>query len=113
MFTKDEIRAHLKALRTNAGLTQAALAKRLQSSPKRIANVESGLRGASMELIAQWATACGCTARLSFEPGVPTPPPQLAMELQQLLAHLPEGASAALLLQHLKLWRTACGMGQG
>jgi transcriptional regulator with XRE-family HTH domain len=53
------IPARLRAIREGAGFTQAALAERLGSTPKRVANIEGGRRRASVDLMAQWAEACG------------------------------------------------------
>jgi transcriptional regulator with XRE-family HTH domain len=107
--TTNNIRARLKALRNRAGLTQAALAARLHSSPKRIANIESGARKPSLELIAAWAEACAHTLVVSFEQ-IPTAPiSPLASELLALAQDLPDGQAGQLLAQHLELWRAACG----
>lgn len=59
MSEPTSIPARLRAIREGAGLTQAALAERLGSTPKRVANIEGGRRRASLDLIAQWAEACG------------------------------------------------------
>ncbi len=108
MSTPTHIRARLKALRNHAGLTQAALAARLRSSPKRIANIEAGIRKPSLELIAAWAEACAHTFVVSFEQSPTAPMPPLAAELLALAHDLPDGPAGQLLAQHLELWRAAC-----
>ena len=55
--------AHVRRWRTRAKLTQAALAKRLQSSQSRVAKLEAGDPSVSLDLLARAAIAAGATQR--------------------------------------------------
>ena len=53
----------LRTRRTNAGLTQAALARRLGSSQSRVAKMEAGDPSVSLDLLIRALLAVGATRR--------------------------------------------------
>ncbi len=59
MTTSPQIGSQLRQLRKAAGLTQAELGARLGCTQRRITNIEGGVRRPSVELLGQWARACG------------------------------------------------------
>ena len=54
--------------RTNAGLTQAQLAERMQTTQSVIARLESGRAHPSTRTLERFAQATGARLRISFEP---------------------------------------------
>lgn len=60
----------LKALRTSAGLTQTQLAERLGNggySKCIVSAIENGKRNVGLNLLNEWATACGYRVKVNFE----------------------------------------------
>jgi ribosome-binding protein aMBF1 (putative translation factor) len=60
----------LIAARTKAGLTQAQLAARMQTTQAVIARLEGGQTKPSTRTLERFATATGMRLRISFEPTV-------------------------------------------
>ena len=54
--------------RTNAGLTQAQLAERMQTSQSAVARLESGRTQPSTRTLEKFAQAAGMRLKISFEP---------------------------------------------
>ena len=63
----NELVAHLKAIRTEAGLTQQELAERVGVSRKTINTVENGVFVPSTVLALKLASALGTTVEALFE----------------------------------------------
>jgi transcriptional regulator with XRE-family HTH domain len=103
------IAERLKQLRLGARLTQAQLAGLLSgSSAKRITNIERGARRPSLDLVEQWAAACGRRLTLSFEPLIERDEedPELMATLRDLVESPPRGSTAReALKQHLSAWK--------
>jgi len=60
----------LKALRVSAGLTQTQLAERLGNggySKCIVSAIENGKRNVGLNLLNDWATACGYRVKVNFE----------------------------------------------
>jgi transcriptional regulator with XRE-family HTH domain len=60
----------LKALRISAGLTQTQLAERLGNggySKCIVSAIENGKRNVGLNLLNDWATACGYRVNVKFE----------------------------------------------
>lgn len=60
----------LKALRTSAGLTQSQLAEQLGSGGYNncaVSAYENGKRIIGLNLLRDWATACGYRVKVNFE----------------------------------------------
>ena len=128
MSELTSIQSRLRAIRKAAGLTQAALAARLECTPKRVANIELGTRRPSLALIEQWASACGHTfgVLLSAERQAPA---DLAAAMEALAVARPEIRSAVLKIliagvdanpdalealdSHLNLWVSSFGRRPG
>ncbi len=62
-----EIARELIAARVRAGLTQAELAKRMQTTQSTIARMESGRTWPSMRTLSRYATATGSRAVFRLE----------------------------------------------
>lgn len=63
-------RLTLKALRISAGLTQTQLAERLGNggySKCIVSAIENGKRNVGLNLLNDWATACGYRINVQFE----------------------------------------------
>ncbi|MGH2782890.1 MAG: helix-turn-helix domain-containing protein [Thermoleophilaceae bacterium] len=58
----------VRAARKQAGITQADLAKRMQSSPTYITNLEAGRANPTVGQIAHIANALGMSYAVSFQP---------------------------------------------
>ncbi|TML81261.1 MAG: helix-turn-helix domain-containing protein [Actinobacteria bacterium] len=71
-MTKAEIGLALRRARTNAGLTQAALARKVGTSQPALARAESGLVEPSLDLIERITAATGETIRMGSIAVVPT-----------------------------------------
>lgn len=54
--------------RTNAGLTQAQMAERMQTTQSVVARLESGCAHPSTRTLEKFARAAGVRLRISFEP---------------------------------------------
>ena len=63
-----KIGKELKALRIEAGLTQAQIAAKLGLGYKynHVSAIENDKRGISFVVIDNWARACGCLVEISF-----------------------------------------------
>lgn len=59
--------AALRALRLEAGVTQAVLAQKLGTTQSAVARVESGRSAASLQWVERAAAALGCELGLVFE----------------------------------------------
>lgn len=57
----EALRAHLKALRKDAGLTQVELAARLSIDQSYLSKIERGERYMDVLLYLDWCRACGVT----------------------------------------------------
>jgi transcriptional regulator with XRE-family HTH domain len=105
----------LRDLRKGASLTQAALAAKLGCSAKRIANIEGGTRRPNLDLIDQWAGACGRRFVLAFvDPGAPAEaaeiaelPPAARRAIALIREEAPRAAAPAVeaLERHVAAWR--------
>lgn len=107
MSETRSIAERLKQLRLGARLTQAQLAQQLNSSAKRITNIERGTRHPSLGLVEEWAAACGRRLALGFEPMTDRSEedPELMATLRDLVESPPRGLTArAALKQHLAAW---------
>lgn len=66
----DDLRDRLKQLRKEAGLSAAALGRKMDSTRQAVWNVENtpdGVRvGISLEQLERWVEACGRTLRVEF-----------------------------------------------
>ncbi len=60
-------------VRANAGLTQAQLAERMQTTQSVVARLESGRAHPSTRTLEKFAQAAGMRLKISFEPGEDTP----------------------------------------
>ena len=61
----------LKALRVSAGLTQTQLAERLGNggySKCIVSAIENGKRNVGLNLLRDWAAACGYEVEVNFKP---------------------------------------------
>lgn len=63
----------LRATRERAGLTQAALAKRLDVTQQAVAAAERWEANPTVAFLRRWAGACGEVVKLAFAPGSPAP----------------------------------------
>lgn len=63
----------LRRARVEAGLTQAALAERLNCSKQMVTSVETGTRNPSLELLRGWASACGRRLEIHLPPASEEP----------------------------------------
>ena len=61
------VRALIEA-RTSAGLTQAQMAKRMQTNQSVVARLESGRAHPSTRMLERFAQAAGTRLKISFEP---------------------------------------------
>ena len=59
--------------RTNAGLTQAQMAERMQTTQSVVARLESGRAHPSTRTLEKFAKAAGTQLKISFEPTEGTP----------------------------------------
>jgi HTH-type transcriptional regulator/antitoxin HipB len=71
----DQLRAHLRALRTARGLTQAQLGQRLGLGQARIAEIEAKPGSVSVEQLMRLLSALGATLVLRDAAAPPQPPP--------------------------------------
>lgn len=73
----DQLRAHLRALRKQRGLTQAQLGRRLGLSQVRIADIEARPGLVSVDQLLKVLSALGATIVLRDDAGTagPSPPP--------------------------------------
>lgn len=55
----DRLAAALTSCRTNAGLTQRALAAKMNTNQTQIALIETGDQFVRVETLVEWAQACG------------------------------------------------------
>lgn len=60
----DTLAARLKDLRLKAGLSQYALADRLQENRQRLAAYEQGRFEPPLDLATRWAAACGASLQI-------------------------------------------------
>jgi transcriptional regulator with XRE-family HTH domain len=72
----ESLRAKLRAMRRDAGLSQRALAKILKVPHSWVAKVESGERRLDVIEFKEFAEACGADPRHAFSPGSRPAPPQ-------------------------------------
>lgn len=113
MPAPTDIGDQLRQLRQDARLTQADLAAKLGCSKKKIANVETGVRRPSFELLGHWADACGRHFAYAFLDGrhepvesleIPTPA-RRAIALIRTGAHGAPAAALEALQAHVVAWR--------
>ena len=63
----DTLAARLKDLRLKAGLSQYALADRLQENRQRLAAYEQGRFEPPLDLATRWAAACGANLQIVLD----------------------------------------------
>lgn len=116
MTNSPTIGGQLRLLRRSAGLTQAELATRLGCTQRRITNIEGGSRRPSVELLGEWARACGRhyvydfseapmgDADLMFRAACSSP--TLRRIVAEILSlEVPSEASLRALEGHIRAWR--------
>ena len=86
----DTLAARLKDLRLKAGLSQYALADRLQENRQRLAAYEQGRFEPPLDLATRWAAACGANLQIVLA----TTPHELEAAVIHLLARSAPSHSA-------------------
>ena len=78
-MTEQRVSELVRQLRSTAGLTQAALAKRLHRTSTYVSKIERGERSIDIPDVTRWAGACGHEVRIAFEPKLPGLEPVVAI----------------------------------